>query len=85
VAVTDEDDRVWIEKIVEILAGEFGIEVEDPAWLPDTADCEHLRLVVDGKQKRMNFSKRQIKNFMHHELALERVLVQVLSALGKTA
>ena len=70
---------------MKVVAKDLGVEVSQVEWLPDTADCEHLRMVVGGEERRVEFSKTQIKNLVHHELALEGVLVKVIRALHRKA
>lgn len=40
-----------------MLANDLDLRVEHLEWLPDTADCEHLRLVVGGNERRIEFRK----------------------------
>ncbi len=81
----DRKNRIWIGKIVRLLANDLDLKVEHLEWLPDTADCEHLRLVVGGDERRIEFRKALLKkNLAHQDLALEVAYAKVTRALCKS-
>lgn len=81
----EEKSRTWINRIVKILANDLGVGVDHLEWLPETADCEHLRLVVGGDERRIEFRKAHLKDMAHEDLALEAALKKVIRALWKKA
>jgi hypothetical protein len=82
---TEQQSRIWINRMVKILANDLGVGVEHLEWLPDTADCEYLRLVVGGDERRIEFRKTHLKDLAHEDLALEAALTKVIRALRKGA
>jgi hypothetical protein len=81
----DKSNRIWIGRMVRALANDLDLRVEHLEWLPDSAHCEHLRLVVGGDERQIQFRKALLKNLPHQELALEVVSAQVTRALSKNA
>jgi len=81
----DKKGRIWIGRIVKMLANDLNVEVEHFEWLPDSADCEHLRLVVGGDQRQIEFRKAVLKDLAHQGLALEAACAKVTRALCKNA
>lgn len=77
----EEKSRIWIGRIVRMLANDLDLKVEHLEWLPDTADREHLRLVVGGDERRIEFRKALLKDLAHEDLALEATLTKVIRAL----
>ena len=64
------------------MANDLDVRVEHLEWLPDTADCERLRLIVNGDERRIEFHKALLKkNLAHQDLALEVAYAKVTRAL----
>jgi hypothetical protein len=80
----ERKSRIWIGRMVRLLANDLDLRVEHLEWLPDTADCEHLRLIVDGDERRIEFRKALLKkNLAHQNMALEATYAKVTRALCK--
>ena len=80
----DRKSRIWIGRMVRLLADGLDLRVEHLEWLPDTADCAHLRLVVGGDERRIEFRKALLKkNLAHQSMALEAACAKVTRALCK--
>jgi hypothetical protein len=82
----DKRNRLLIGRMVRLLANDLDLRVEHLEWLPDTADCEYLRLVVGGGEKRIEFRKTLLKkNLAHQGMALEAAFAKVTRALRERA
>ena len=82
----DRINRIWIGRMVRLLANDLDLRVEHLEWLPSSADYEHLRLIVDGDERRIEFRKALLKkNLAHQNMALEATWAKVARVLCKKA